>query len=71
MADTTNRGFASMDEDQQHDIAQKGGDTRRDQGTDYSKLGQKGGKAAQESGHAHQLTEEERREGGEHSHKND
>lgn len=31
---------------------------------DMSKLGQKGGEAAQRSGHAHQLTDEERSRGG-------
>lgn len=49
MADTSDRGFASMDDEEQRDIASKGGH------------------AAQESGHAHQLTDEERSEGGSHS----
>ena len=38
---------------------------------DMSKLGHMGGTAAQQSGNAHQLTEEERSEGGQHSHRND
>ncbi|WOP53947.1 KGG domain-containing protein [Xanthomonas euvesicatoria] len=43
---TSNRGFASMDEDKQREIASKGG------------------KAAHESGNAHEFTSEEAREAG-------
>jgi len=43
---TSNRGFASMDEEKQREIAGKGG------------------KAAHESGHAHEFTSEEAREAG-------
>jgi hypothetical protein len=41
----------------------KGGKASSSQ-QDMSKLGQEGGKAAQKSGNAHQLTDEERRQGG-------
>ncbi len=34
----------------------------------YSQIGEKGGKAAQDSGHAHTLTDDERARGGENSH---
>ncbi|MCF5929791.1 general stress protein, partial [Xanthomonas perforans] len=43
---TSKRGFASMDEDKQREIASKGG------------------KAAHESGNAHEFTSEEAREAG-------
>ncbi|AVQ06787.1 TPA: general stress protein [Xanthomonas vasicola pv. zeae] len=43
---TSNRGFASMDEDKQREIASKGG------------------KAAHESGNAHEFSSEEAREAG-------
>ncbi|AOD14386.1 KGG domain-containing protein [Xanthomonas fragariae] len=43
---TSNRGFASMDEEKQREIAAKGG------------------KAAHESGNAHEFTSEEAREAG-------
>ncbi|MBV6791449.1 KGG domain-containing protein [Xanthomonas euvesicatoria] len=43
---TSNRSFASMDEDKQREIASKGG------------------KAAHESGNAHEFTSEEAREAG-------
>jgi hypothetical protein len=45
-SNTSNRGFASMDEDKQREIASMGG------------------KAAHESGHAHEFTPEEAREAG-------
>ncbi len=44
--DTSNRGFASMDEDKQREIASKGG------------------RAAHESGNAHEFDSEEAREAG-------
>lgn len=44
--DTSKRGFASMDEDKQREIASQGG------------------KAAHESGNAHEFTPEEAREAG-------
>lgn len=62
MADnnTTNRGFASMDEDKQREIAKKGGKASSAK-QDMSELGKKGAKA--------QPTEAKQR-GGEHSHQN-
>jgi hypothetical protein len=49
---TSNRGFASMDENKQREIASKGG------------------KAAHESGHAHEFTSQEAREAGRKGGKN-
>lgn len=46
MANTSRRGFASMDENKQREIASKGG------------------KAAHQSGNAHEFTTEEAREAG-------
>jgi hypothetical protein len=46
MANTSRRGFASMDERKQREIASKGG------------------KAAHQSGHAHEFTPDEAREAG-------
>jgi len=46
MADTSKRGFASMDQRKQREIASKGG------------------KAAHQSGNAHEFTSEEAREAG-------
>ena len=62
MADsnTSNRGFAAMDEDKQRDIAREGGKASSAK-QDMSKLGKKGAAA--------QPTEAKRR-GGENSHKN-
>lgn len=51
--DTSGRGFASMDEDKQREIASKGG------------------KAAHESGNAHEFDSEEAKRAGAQSHKND
>src|SRR3954464_6364453 len=100
MADTSNRGFGSMDPQKQREIASKGGKSQgaqnnpanfandpqkaaeagqkggQSQGAQNnpanfandpqkaSEAGQKGGRAAQQSGNAHELTEEERSEGG-------
>lgn len=73
MSDTSNRGLGSdnMDEDTKHDIQSKGGQASGgnfkndpDRAVD---AGRKGGEAAQKSGHAHQLTDEERSEGGSNS----
>jgi|GEM_PF-634761 len=62
MADnTSNRGFASMDEDKQRDIASQGGKASSSK-QDMSKLGKKGAKA--------QPTEAKAK-GGHNSHKND
>ena len=58
---TTDRGFASMDKDKQHDIAKKGGEASGSK-QDMSELGKKGAAA--------QPTEAKRR-GGENSHQSD
>jgi uncharacterized protein len=71
MSDTSNRGFASMDEDKQREIASKGGKAAHEKGTAHEftseearEAGQKGGKAAHEKGTAHEFTSEEAREAG-------
>lgn len=60
MADNSNRGFASMDEDKQRKIASEGGKASSSK-QDMSELGKKGA-AAQPV--------EAKRKGGEHSHQN-
>lgn len=61
------KGFAKMKEEGRDeeisDIASKGGQASS-QKQDMSELGEQGGKAAQASGHAHQLTDDERIKGG-------
>ena len=64
MADQRNQD--NLDPATRSQIGSMGGDASAAQ-QDMSKLGQKGGKAAQQSGNAHQLTEEERSNGGQHS----
>ena len=69
MADNTSKkGFASPNYDQNtaEDARSKGGQKSSSQ-QDMSQLGRKGGKQAQKSGNAHELTSEERSRGGEHS----
>jgi general stress protein YciG len=68
MTDKTNRGLGSTTIDPQikHDIQSKGGQASS-QKQDMSQLGQKGGQAAQSSGNAHQLTDEDRSKGGQTS----
>ncbi|MDD5494577.1 MAG: KGG domain-containing protein [Dehalococcoidia bacterium] len=68
---TANRGFASMDEDQQREIASQGGKAAHEKGTAHEfdseearEAGQKGGKAAHEKGTAHEFTPEEARKAG-------
>jgi general stress protein YciG len=69
--DTSNRGFASMDEDKQREIASKGGKAAHEKGTAHEfsseearEAGRKGGKAAHEKGTAHEFDSEEAREAG-------
>jgi general stress protein YciG len=69
--DTSNRGFASMDEDEQREIASKGGKAAHEKGTAHEfsseearEAGSKGGKAAHEKGTAHEFDSEEAREAG-------
>ena len=68
MTDTTKQGLGSdnMDPQTKHDIQSQGGHVSSSQ-QDMSTLGQKGGQAAQHSGHAHQLTDEDRSKGGQNS----
>lgn len=66
MADTSNRGFASMSEDKQREIASKGG---KASGGKF-KSGDKRTSEAGRRGAEAQSTEAKRR-GGENSHKND
>lgn len=68
---TSNRGFASMDEDKQREIASKGGKASHEKGTAHEftseearEAGRKGGKAAHEKGTAHEFSSEEAREAG-------
>jgi len=76
---TSNRGFASMDEEKQREIASKGGKAAHEKGTAHEftseearEAGSKGGKVAHEKGTAHEWTSEEARQagkkGGEASH---
>ncbi|MDD5579018.1 MAG: KGG domain-containing protein [Methylobacter sp.] len=68
---TANRGFASMDEEKQREIASKGGQAAHEKGTAHEftpeearEAGHKGGQAAHEKGTAHEFTPEEAREAG-------
>lgn len=64
--------FAEDDPDMEkhREAGQQGGETvAEERGSEfYHEIGQKGGKSAQESGSAHELTEEERAQGGRQSH---
>jgi general stress protein YciG len=71
MADTEERGFASMDEEKQREIASKGGKVAHEKGTAHEftpeearEAGSKGGEVAHEKGTAHEFTPEEAREAG-------
>lgn len=71
MADTSNRGFASMDAEKQREIASKGGKAAHEKGTAHQfsseearEAGSKGGQVAHERGTAHEFTSEEAREAG-------
>ncbi|HSW48139.1 MAG TPA: hypothetical protein VLG67_03575 [Candidatus Saccharimonadales bacterium] len=68
MADTSSRGLGSpsIDPKKKHDIQSKGGQASSSQ-QDMSTLGQKGGQAAQQSGNAHKLNNEDRSKGGQNS----
>lgn len=65
------RGFASMDEDKQREIASKGGKAAHEKGTAHEfdsqeaqEAGSKGGKAAHEKGTANEFDSESAREAG-------
>jgi general stress protein YciG len=67
----SNRGFASMDEDKQREIASMGGKAAHEKGTAHEfsseearEAGSKGGKAAHEKGTAHEFSSEEARKAG-------
>lgn len=64
----SNRGFASenYDESTAEKARRKGGKASSSQ-QDMSEIGRKGGEASQRSGHAHELTQEERSRGGSES----
>jgi general stress protein YciG len=71
------RGFASMDEDKQKEIASKGGKAAHEKGTAHEftseeakKAGRKGGEATAEK-HGREFYEKIGEKGGEASHKND
>src|ERR687886_245411 len=71
MSDTSKRGFASMDEEKQREIASKGGKAAHQKGTAHEftseearAAGRKGGQAAHSRGTAHKFTSEEAREAG-------
>ena len=48
--DTSNRGFASMDDDKQRKIAQKGGEAVSQDRDHMSEIGRKGGEASHGGG---------------------
>ncbi|WP_414754739.1 KGG domain-containing protein [Anabaena sp. CCY 9910] len=72
MSDTSKRGFASMDEDKQREIASKGGQAAHEKGTAHEftpeearEAGRKGGETvSQDREHMAEIG----REGGKHSH---
>lgn len=68
MTNTSRRGLGSphIHEATKRAIQSEGGKTSS-QKQDMKKLGRKGGRAAQQSGRAHKLTQEERSEGGRNS----
>ncbi|QSJ18772.1 stress-induced protein [Nostoc sp. UHCC 0702] len=73
MSDTSNRGFASMDEDKQREIASKGGQAAHEKGTAHEftseearEAGRKGGETvSQDREHMAEIG----REGGKNSHR--
>jgi uncharacterized protein len=73
MSDTSNRGFASMDEDKQREIASKGGQAAHEKGTAHEftseearEAGRKGGETvSQDREHMAEIG----REGGKSSHR--
>jgi uncharacterized protein len=67
----SNRGFASMDDDKQREIASKGGKAAHESGNAHefsseeaAEAGSKGGKAAHASGNAHEFDSREAAEAG-------
>src|SRR5437660_1515490 len=81
MADKGKRGFASMDQEKQRQIASKGGKVAHEKGRAHQftpeearEAGRKGGLAAHQRGRAHEFTPEEARlagrKGGQAAHAN-
>jgi len=72
MATTNNRrqkrGLAAADEQTRRRVAKTGGQAISKNRQYMAKIGRKGGIAAQRSGNAHQLTDEERSTGGKIAH---
>lgn len=71
MPNSGKRGFGSMDEEKQREIASKGGQAAHQKGSAHEfspeearQAGSKGGKAAHEKGSAHQFSSEEARAAG-------
>ena len=58
------KGLASASDDTRQRVAQAGGNAVSQDTQHMSQIGKKGGQAAQASGNAHQLTDEERSKGG-------
>ncbi|HUY85391.1 MAG TPA: general stress protein [Candidatus Dormibacteraeota bacterium] len=65
MANTSNRGFASMDEEKQREIASKGG---KASGGNFANDRQKASEAGKKGAAAQPI--EAKRRGGQHSHQN-
>ncbi len=69
--DTQGQGWHG-DRDEHAEVGRKGGQARKKQmskrGESYQALGSKGGSAAQRSGNAYKLTNEDRARGGRNSH---
>ncbi|WP_315786031.1 KGG domain-containing protein [Fischerella sp. JS2] len=75
MSDTSKRGFASMDEDKQREIASKGGKAAHEKGTAHEftseearEAGRKGGETTSKD---REFMAEIGRQGGKHSHRSD
>jgi general stress protein YciG len=71
MAEKGKRGFASMDQEKQRQIASKGGKIAHEKGrahqftsSEAREAGRKGGRAAHQRGKAHEFTTEEARQAG-------
>jgi general stress protein YciG len=71
MAEKGKRGFASMDQEKQRQIASKGGKIAHEKGkahqftsSEAREAGRKGGLAAHQRGKAHEFTSEEARQAG-------
>lgn len=69
MAQRDERGFASMDDDKQREIASKGGKAAHEKGTAHEFTSEEAREAGRKGGEA--LTGEQHAEAGRQSHKND